>query len=132
MSDREDEDDVASDFDFAEWLKKFARGKLNKRLSRVVPKLALACDKTLVAGASGTLVLTLKFGAKGGMAEVKPTIKVTEPQPGVPGHVFYVGGAGELTDEDPRQQKLPIPRVLPNTPIKFPSGGGNGGKGDAS
>lgn len=133
MSDRDDEeDDKASDFDFAEWLKELGHGKLNKRLSKALPKLALACDKTMVAGATGTIVITLKVGAKGGMAEVKPTIKVTEPQPGVPGGVFYVGDAGELVDEDPRQQKLPIPRVLQPTPIKFPGGNGNGGKGDAS
>lgn len=91
MSDRDDEeDDKASDFDFAEWLKELGHGKLNRRLSKALPKLAL------------------------------------------PGGVFYVGDSGELVDEDPRQQKLPMPRVLQPTPIKFPGGNGNGGKGDAS
>lgn len=132
MSDRDDEDDEASDFDFAEWFKELGHGKPNKRLSKIVPKLALACDKTMVAGASGKIELTLVFGAKGGMAEIKPKIKVTEPQPGVPGGVFYIGDKGELVDEDPRQQKLPIPKILQPSPIKFPGGGGNGGKGDAS
>lgn len=133
MSRDDDEDDEAIGFNFAEWLKELGHGKLNKRLSRILPKLALACDKAMVAGATGTIVLTLKVGAKGGMAEVKPIVKVTEPQPGVPGGVFYVGDSGELVDEDPRQLKLPTPKILQPTPIKFPGGnGGNGGKGDAS
>lgn len=131
MSDRDDEDDQAGAFDFAEWVKEFQHGRLNKRLSVVLAKLGLACNKASVAGSTGTLQLTLKVGAKGGMAEIKPVLKVTEPQPGVPSGVFYLGDNGELVDEDPRQQRLPMPKVLQPTPIKFP-GGGNGGKGDAS
>ncbi len=131
MSNREEEDDEATTFDFAEWVKEFQHGRLNKRLSAVLAKLGLACNKASVAGSTGTLQLTLKVGAKGGMAEIKPVLKVTEPQPGVPSGVFYLGDRGELVDEDPRQQKLPI-KVMPPTPIKFPHGGGNGGKGDAS
>ncbi|HSR79123.1 MAG TPA: hypothetical protein VLN57_21295 [Xanthobacteraceae bacterium] len=131
MNRDEDEDDEATDFDFAKWLAELGHGKLNKRLSKVLPKLVLACDRTMVAGATGTIVITLKVGAKGGMAQISPVIKVTEPQPGVPGGAFFIGDAGELVDEDPRQQKLPMPKVLQPSPIKFPHGG-NGGKGDAS
>ena len=118
----DDDDDDASDFDFAEWLKELGHGKLNRRLSKVLRRLTLACNQALVAGTAGTIVLTLKVGAKGGMAEIKPLVKVTEPQPGCPGGVFFVGDNGELLGEDPRQMKLPAPRNLSPIPIKPPGG----------
>jgi hypothetical protein len=95
---------TTDDFDFASWLQEFGHGATNKQATGLLQKLISACQET---GKAGSIVLTIKVGAVGALAELKASIKTTVPQPELPGGSYYVTEAGALVTEDPRQTSMP-------------------------
>jgi hypothetical protein len=106
---------TTDDFDFALWLQEFGHGAANKQAGDQLRQLVNACRET---GKAGSLQLTIKVGAADQLAELKASIKTTCPQPSLPGGSYFVTSEGALVTEDPRQQKLPMPRALDIAPIK--------------
>lgn len=98
------------DFDFAEWFQEFGHGSANKQATELLSKLIPACQET---GKAGTLTLTIRVGAVGGLAELKASIKTTVPQSPLPGGSYYVTNTGALVTEDPRQLTLPRKTLEP-------------------
>lgn len=58
--------------------------------------------------ASVTIKLTIK--KDGRMVVVAPTVKATVPVAGAPKTMFFVNARGELTEDDPKQQVLALPK----------------------
>jgi len=108
----------ADDFEFALWLQEFGHGAANKQATDRLRRLITACEET---GKTGSLQLTIKVGAQGGLAELKASIKTTEPQPALPGGSYFVTETGALVTEDPRQMSLPK-KVLDMAPIRNKGG----------
>lgn len=109
------------DFDFAEMLKEFGHGAVNRQASKLLREIVKNCEAT---GKKGKMVITFAVGSAGGIAQLAADIKITRPEPALPGGAYYVTEDGGLVEEDPRQQKFPT-RVIPMTPIKRdPDNGG--------
>ena len=107
-----------NDFDFALWLQELGHGATNRQATEQLCKLVNACRET---GKTGSLVITIKAGTSGGLAELSAAIKTTMPQPALPGGTYYVTEDGALVTEDPRQISMPA-KILGPTPIR--GGGG--------
>jgi hypothetical protein len=104
------------DFDFSKFLEEFGHGATNKQASDRLRKLVKACQET---GRKGNLVLRIEVAAgagPGALAELRASIKTTEPQPNLPGDTYYVTEDGALVTDDPRQQALPL-KAIPINPI---------------
>lgn len=102
-------------FDFAEFFAEFGKGTTNKVASQRMREIVKACTET---GRKGKIVITLEVGAAGGVAELRAKISVTKPEPALPGGVYFATEDGDLVEEDPRQLKLPVARVIDIAPIK--------------
>jgi hypothetical protein len=108
------------DFDFSKFLEEFGHGATNKQASDRLRKLVKACQET---SRKGKMVITIEVAAgagPGALAELRASIKTTEPQPNLPGDTYYVTEDGSLVTDDPRQQELPMPKAIPLTSIKTP------------
>ncbi len=102
------------DFNFALWLEELGHGATNTRAGKLLREIVGACEAT---GKTGKLVLTLTVGAVGGLAEVRPTLKITKPDPALPGGSYFATEEGDLVTEDPRQGKLPL-KAIPLAPLR--------------
>lgn len=102
-------------FDFAEFLAEFGKGATNRVASQRLQEIVKACAET---GRKGKIVITLEVGAAGGVAELRAKISVTKPEPQLPGGVYFATDNGGLVEEDPRQLKLPVAKVIDIAPVK--------------
>jgi len=102
------------EFEFAPWLQEFGHGSANKQATDRLRRLISACVET---GKTGSMTIAIKVGSLGGLAELKISIKTTEPQPALPGGAYYVTDSGGLVTEDPKQLSLPK-KVLDIAPIR--------------
>ncbi|HUS27554.1 MAG TPA: hypothetical protein VMZ53_03575 [Kofleriaceae bacterium] len=102
-------------FDFAEFFAEFGKGATNRVASQRMQEIVKACSET---GRKGKIVITLEVGAVGGVAELRAKISVTKPEPQLPGGVYFATEDGGLVEEDPRQLKLPVARVIDLQPVK--------------
>lgn len=96
------------EFDFAEWLKEFGHGAVNKQLGEKLREVIIACAST---GKKGGVTLKIAAASLGGIAELRASVTVTKPEPALPGGSYYTTEKGVLVSDDPRQLKLPA-RVL--------------------
>lgn len=103
-----------SEFNFSAWLEELGHGATNARAGKLLREIVGACETT---GKTGKLVLTLTVGAVGGLAEVRPTLKITKPDPALPGGSYFATEHGDLVTEDPRQGKLPL-KAIPLAPLR--------------
>lgn len=104
-----------TEFDFADFLKEFGHGATNRVASQRLREVVQACATT---GRKGAITIKLDIGAAGGVAELRAKISVTKPEPALPGGVYFATDAGSLVEEDPRQLKLPVAKVIDIAPIK--------------
>lgn len=102
-------------FDFAEFLAEFGKGATNRVASERMREVVKACAET---GRKGAITIKLEIGSAGGVAELRAKISVTKPEPSLPGGVYFATEDGALVEEDPRQLKLPVARVIDIAPIK--------------
>ena len=105
------------DFDFSKFLEEFGHGATNKQATDRLQKLVKACQET---GRKGKMVITFEVAAgagPGALAELRASIKTTEPQPTLPGDTYYVAEDGSLVVDDPRQQALPLAKTIPINPL---------------
>lgn len=108
------------DRDFADLIREFAHGTTNKIATERLREVVAACVAT---GSKGSITIKFSIDAKQGLAEVKAAISVKKPEPALPGSHYYTTESGDLRDEDPRQTKLPLakvldipaPKIVPNT-----------------
>jgi hypothetical protein len=107
------------EFDFAEWLQEFGCGATNRKLGQVLRETVAACRET---GKKGSITLKISVGAGSEHAQLAADIKVTRPEPSLPGGSYYVREDGGLVEENPKQTKFPA-RVLEALPIKRSDGG---------
>lgn len=65
-----------------------------------------------VEAGHGTANVSIKLTIKkdGRMVVVTPTAKATVPPAPVPKSMFFVSARGELTEDDPKQTVLPLPK----------------------
>ena len=97
---------------FARFIELLADGEAHCELSETLQKLGIKlqeeAERTCQV-AKGEIVLRLRFKVEdNGIAGVGYEIKVKEPEPARPGSVFWLTKGGNLTPENPRQQKLPL------------------------
>ncbi|MFA5186371.1 MAG: hypothetical protein WC551_07850 [Patescibacteria group bacterium] len=103
--------------DFARELATMADGQFNAILSAEQQKLVASLqDQALAKGDSGkekgSITITIKYDVSAkGHVFISPTLKVTCPKPTVGATVRFVDKNGNLTNEDTRQQKLPLREV---------------------
>ena len=102
-------------FNFAEFLAEFGKGATNRVASERMREIVKACTET---GRKGKITITLEVGAAGGIAELRAKITVTKPEPALPGGVYFANEDGGLVEEDPRQLKLPVAKVIDIQPVK--------------
>lgn len=99
---------------FAEIIGALADGELEARATKLLTELSAAVELT---GGDGRLVLTLKIVKQNRMAVIRPSIKITRPEPAVDDTMFFVDEDGSLVRDDPKQLRLPkterLPRVVP-------------------
>jgi len=88
-------------------------GHLSEELTRQLHQLTLDCQ---AAGRPGTLTLqvTLKPG-KAGQMEVVDDVKVKPPKTDRGTSLMFVADGGALVREDPRQTRLDLRTVDPDT-----------------
>lgn len=102
-------------FDFAEFLAEFGKGATNRVASQRMREIVKACTET---GRKGSITIKLEVGAVGGVAELRAKISVTKPEPALPGGVYFATEDGALVEEDPRQLKLPVAKIIDIGKIK--------------
>lgn len=89
-------------------------GELGDELQKLVRELG---DQSLrfARPAKGKLTLTLNITAVGATVEVNGDVKVTTPKKPRERSVFYRTPGGNLTLDNPKQQKLALKEVPPST-----------------
>jgi hypothetical protein len=103
------------DFNFAEFLAEFGKGATNRVASERMRDIVKACAET---GRKGSITIKLEVGSAGGVAELRAKISYTKPEPALPGGVYFATQDGALVEEDPRQLKLPVAKVIDIAPVK--------------
>jgi hypothetical protein len=101
------DNDVAEDF--AQFVAEFAHGSVNAELSARLRDVVATVRKN---GGRGKLVISMDVSVKGEMATVGIKVKSTKPEPEMPGMIFYTTEDGALATSDPRQLKLPQPKII--------------------
>lgn len=98
---------------FSDIINSLRYGHLSEELTRQLHQLTLDCQ---AAGRPGTLTLniTLKPG-KAGQMEVVDDVKVKPPKPERGTSLMFATDDGALVREDPRQKKLDLRQVDPET-----------------
>lgn len=103
------------DFNFTDFLADFGHGATNQQAGQRIRSLVRACVEH---GGKGKMTMTFDVKAgSDGLAEIKASIKTTEPQPGSASATYFATETGALVDEDPKQQSFPA-KVLKPTPIR--------------
>lgn len=105
----------SKEFNFAEFFEEFGKGATNRVASERLREVVKACAET---GRKGKITITLEVGSAGGVAELRAKISVTKPEPALPGGVYFATQDGALVEEDPRQLKLPVAKVIDIAPVK--------------
>lgn len=114
--DQENENpNVAKEFHL--FLRDFAEGRVDDRLTQRFGELITACRET---GHKGGMTIKINVKPEGTMAHVTFDLKINKPEHALPGASYYSSEDGELTTEDPRQLKLPgkiigttgVPRII--------------------
>lgn len=105
---------------FAELSEDLAGGDFNARASKLMRELALAVEEN---GGVGKMTITIAVArSKEGIVQLKPTIKVTKPEPGFDSTSLYLDGDGRLSRENPRQERLPKVPMTPGKLVKMDGG----------
>ncbi len=102
-------------FNFAEFLAEFGKGATNRVASERMQDIVKACAET---GRKGSLTIKIEIGSAGGIAELRAKISCTKPEPALPGGVYFATEAGALVEEDPRQLKLPVGKVIDTPAVR--------------
>lgn len=89
---------------FTETIALLADGEFDARCTTLLQELCNAVETT---GGNGKLTVTLTIKKQNRTVVVKPTMKVTRPEPALDDTMFFVQPSGELSREDPKQMKLP-------------------------
>lgn len=100
---------------FADFLAEFAKGSTNQMLTERMRDLVKACTET---GNGGSITLKIAVKASRGVAELRAKVNVSKPEPALPGGAYFTTDDGALVDEDPRQLKLPVGKVIEMQPVK--------------
>lgn len=111
----DEEDNEEGDRSFTRWLADVGDGdceiELNRKLRELISKMQMEArvqNKTV----NGKLALDLSFSCnETGVVTVGYGVKTKEPDPKRPGSIFWTTKGGNLTIEDPRQQRLPLREV---------------------
>lgn len=103
------------EFSFADFIAEFGKGATNRVASERMREVIKACSET---GRKGAITIKLEMGSVGGIAEVRAKISVTKPEPALPGGVYFTKDDGSLVEEDPRQLKLPVAKVIDIAPVR--------------
>lgn len=98
---------------FTDTLNALRYGELSDELTQQLHDLTAQCVKTGKAGAL-TLTLSLKPG-KAGQFEIVDDVKVKPPKADRGTSIMFVAEGGVLQREDPRQRKLDLREVDPET-----------------
>ena len=96
---------------FSVFLHKIAEGECHTQLSAellALSKALLEQSKAQAKGVTGSLTLKLNFAAEEGVLDVRYSISTTEPKPRRAPSVFWQDKNGNVVDENPKQQKLPL------------------------
>lgn len=102
------------DFSFTDFLADFGHGATNQQLRERMQSLVRACTEH---SGKGKLVLTFDVKGADGRAEIKASVKTTEPQPGSASATYFATETGALVTQDPKQTSIPA-RILEPTPIR--------------
>lgn len=77
---------------------------------RCTAKLADVIAAVQAGHGDGELTIKLKFKKDKRMIQVDPKLTAKVPQMGVDKSMFFVDEQNQLTDEDPKQMTIPLPR----------------------
>jgi hypothetical protein len=89
---------------FTETISLLSDGEFDARATKLLQELSNAVETT---GGAGKMTITLSIKKNNRIVIVKPTVKVTRPEPALDDTMFFVSPDGELCRDDPRQLKLP-------------------------
>lgn len=105
---------------FGTFLNQMDDGALMQELSEKLQLLSKVCGDYATRyqrAGKGTLTVTFNLTAIGATVQVASDVKVKEPKALRPGSTFWRTPGGNLTVENPRQQKLPL-REVPTSGTK--------------
>lgn len=106
--------------DFAAFLAAFSHGSVNVAATDKMRELVAACVET---GRKGSMTIKIDVSAEGKLAELGCSLKLSKPEPRLPGEVFFTAEGGELSREDPRQLRLPSKVLDAPATLKTINGG---------
>ena len=103
--------------DYAEFIETLSNGDANRYLSEKLSEVVAAVKECQKAG---KLVIELSIKPEAHLAKVDIGVKLTLPQPAVPGTIFFFRGDTALSREDPRQLTISLRDVgaKPAAPLK--------------
>ena len=91
---------------FSDWLEEHRRGATHAELSQALAEVAAAVAET---NKVGTISLKIKISPSGdGMVVVTDEINAKAPEPDRSASLYFYDDIGNLTREDPRQQRLEL------------------------
>lgn len=73
-------------------------------------ELTKAVEAVEAGHGNASVVIKLTIKKDGRMVVVAPTVKATVPVAAVPKQMFFVSARGELTEDDPKQTVLALPK----------------------
>ena len=106
--------------DFAAFLAAFSHGAVNEAATEKLRELVEACVEN---GDKGSLTIKITVDAQGKLAELDASLKLSKPEPRLPGEVFFTAEGGELSREDPRQMRIPSKILDAPASLKTINGG---------
>ena len=74
-------------------------------------ELTKAVEAVEAGNGNATVTITLKIKKDDRKLIVTPGVKATVPVAAVPKSMFFVSPRGELTEDDPKQTVLPLPKA---------------------
>jgi hypothetical protein len=104
---------------FGPFLSKLDEGQLIERLADELKDVTVALDRHAQSHgkAKGTLSLTLSITIENGIATIIPAVATKLPKVPQGQSVMWITPGGNLTPENPRQQKLPLREVPGLAPV---------------
>jgi hypothetical protein len=103
---------------FAQLFRQIDDGELDAEAAREVLNVATSCRdyaRKYMRDGRGTLTITLSFASNGDTTAVRGEVKTKLPKTVRAGSTFFHTKGGNLTVENPRQQKLPLREVPAST-----------------
>lgn len=107
---------------FSNFIAELNHGAIDRVITERLHEIVAACRET---GSKGRLSLEVGVAPdpKGNIVMVQVKLKMTKPEPALPGAIFFTSEEGALHAEDPRQMKFPTRVIDPSGNIRRIDGG---------